>query len=146
MSGSNALPGAASLTETAFELVQLLEADGLHAGFSTSVRRGSSVGVVEVVPDPWSPPAELLAVRMAIMRAPATDQERFWRTLAELNGQFLGRAAFTLAPDGTVWLASSHPIHDMDSGEMLDLILWTANMADEMDDRLLDAFGRDLAV
>jgi hypothetical protein len=35
---------------------------------------------------------------------------------------------------------------DLDPGEMLDLILWTANMADEMDDRLLDEFGRELAI
>jgi hypothetical protein len=83
---------------------------------------------------------------MAIMNAPRTEGERFWRTLAELNTRLLGRASFALAGDGLVWLMSSHPLMDLDPGEMLDLILWTANMADEMDDRLLDEFGRELAI
>lgn len=146
MSGGEPHPRSESLTEAAFELVDRMESGRLEPGFSTRVSRGSSHGLVEVIEDPWSPSSNLLSVRMAIMNAPRSDGERFWRTLAELNTRLLGRASFALATDGVVWLMSSHPIVDLDPGEMLDLVLWTANMADELDDQLLDEFGRELAI
>ena len=146
MSGGDPDTRPESLTEAAFELVDRMESGRLPAGFSTRVSRGSSHGLVEVIEDPWSPSTNLLSVRMAIMNAPRSGEERFWRTLAELNNRLLGRASFALGVDGVVWLMSSHPILDLDPGEMLDLILWTANMADEIDDQLLDEFGRELAI
>ncbi len=146
MCPAQATPSGESLTETAFELVERFEAGQLTPGFVTRIRRGSSHGVVEVVQDPWGSPSSLMAIRMAIMRPPETDLEGFFRTLAEMNAKFLGRAAFALGADGIVWLSAAHPLDDLEPDEMLDLVLWTANMADEVDDALLDQFGRDLAV
>jgi hypothetical protein len=145
MSPAQATPSGESLTSAAFELVERLETGQLTPGFVTRIRRGSSHGVVEVVPDPWGSPSSLLTIRMAIMRPPEERREEFFRTLAEMNSDFLGRAGFTLGGDGVVWLSAAHPLHDLEPDEMLDLVLWTANMADEVDDALLDRFGRDLA-
>jgi hypothetical protein len=139
-------PPGESLTETAFELVERFESGHLTPGFVTRIRRGSSHGVVEVVRDPWGSPSSLMAIRMAIMRPPEGDQGDFFRTLAEMNAEFLGRAGFVLGADGIVWLSAAHPLDDLEPDEMLDLVLWTANMADEVDDALLDQFGRDLAI
>lgn len=135
-----------SLTAAAFELVERFESGGLTPGFSTRIRRGSSHGVVEVVRDPWGSSSSLFSVRMAIMRPPEEAPEAFFRTLVEMNASFIGRAGFSLGREGIVWLSAAHPLDDLEADEMLDLVLWTANMADEVDDRLLDEFGRELAV
>ena len=146
MSPAEAPAPGESLTSAAFELVDRFESGQLTPGFVTRVRRGSSHGVVEVVRDPWGSPSNLLAIRLAIMRPPEEDRGQFFRTLAEMNAGFLGRAAFSLGRDGIVWLSAAHPLDDLEADEMLDLVLWTANMADEVDDQLLDEFGRELAV
>ena len=54
--------------------------------------------------------------------------------LLGLNHDFLGRAAFSVAKGGIVFLTAGRPVEDLDPGEIIDLILWTSEQADHFDD------------
>jgi Tir chaperone family protein CesT len=118
-----------------------IEDGALQAGFEEPIHRGSASGFACVLPGQQDPESLLLIVRLAIMRAPASDREPFLERLLELNHAFNGRAAFSVSEDGVVYLTSGRPIEDLDPGEVIDLILWTSEKADEYDDILLTEFG-----
>ena len=63
-----------------------------------------------------------------------------------LNHASLGRAAFSVDADGMVFLTSGRPVADLDPGELIDLILWTSEYADDLDDQLLAEFGTENAL
>ena len=81
-----------------------------------------------------------MVVRLAIMAVPAGRVEEFYRTLLELNHGLEGRAAFSVDGGGMVHLVAGRPLEDLDPGEVVDLILWTADQADHHDDLLLERF------
>ncbi len=134
--------GTTSLSSVVARLIVQLDEGGLEPGFSTPVRRGSAEGTVSVQRSPVHR-THLLVVTLDIMRSPGTDRAAFLSRLLDLNATLLGRAAFSLDGEGIVRLQAGRPIEDMQAGELIDLIVWTADQADRLDDILLDEFGRE---
>lgn len=127
------------------EVVERLVANRLPAGYEAPIRRGSAAGTLSVVRDPDEGDEELLLVRLRIMREPR-DAPHFHRRLLELNGSMHGKAAFAVDGAGVVLLMAGRPLADLDPGEAIDLILWTADRADHFDDLLLGEFGEEHAL
>ena len=117
-----------------------LEDGTLDAGFEEPIERGSATGSVRVVKEPEHQES-LVVVRLSLMRVPEKAGAAFYQRLLELNHASLGRAAFSIGDDGVVFLTSGRPVADLDPGELIDLILWTSEYADELDDQLLAEFG-----
>jgi hypothetical protein len=113
----------------------------LEAGFEEPIQRGSASGFACVLPGQQDPDSLLLVVRLSIMRAPEANCEALFERLLGLNHEFKGRAAFSISDDGVVYLTSGRPVEDLDPGEIIDLILWTSEKADDYDDILLTEFG-----
>jgi hypothetical protein len=88
----------------------------------------------------------LLRVSLIIMKAPDDRRVEFYEELLKLNHRFMGRAAFSVNAAGVVFLTAARPVGDLDPGEVIDLILWTTEQADEIDDLLLTEYGYDNAV
>ena len=122
-----------------------LEDGTLVAGFEEPIVRGSATGSVRVVKDAEHP-EDLVVVSLSIMRVPQSADAAFYRRMLELNHATLGRAAFSIDADGVVRLTAGRPVADLDPGELIDLVLWTSEYADELDDRLLAEFGSENAL
>ncbi len=118
-----------------------LEHGTLAVGFEEPIQRGSASGFAGVVRQSEGPEGLVLVVRLSIMRVPVDHGEAFMDRLLGLNHDFLGRAAFSVARDGVVFLTAGRPVEDLDPGEIIDLILWTSEQADHLDDVLLTEFG-----
>ena len=138
------MPKILSLMELVDRILDGLEDGTLAAGFEEPIERGSATGSVSVVADPEHSES-LVMVRLSIMRVPETARAAFYERLLELNHASLGRAAFSIDADGVVFLTSGRPVTDLDPGELIDLILWTSEYADELDDQLLAEFGEGSA-
>lgn len=127
------------------EVVDRLASHRLAPGFEAPIRRGSAAGTLSVVLDPDDDDAELLLVRLRIMHEPR-GMPAFHRRLLELNRAMNGKAAFAVDESGVVLLMAGRPVTDLDPGEAIDLILWTADRADHFDDLLLGEFGAEHAI
>jgi hypothetical protein len=123
------------------ELVgRILATDADLAGFREPIRRGSAQGFISVEEDTEDAGAHLLVVRLGIIPVPESRKEALHAHLLELNHGLRGRAGFSIS-DGFVYLTAGRPMEDLDPGEILDLVLWTAEQADRFDDELMEAFG-----
>jgi hypothetical protein len=131
------------LGQVVAEVLDRLEEGDLPTGLNFPMRRGSARGILEVRPDPDEPHSDLFVIRLAIMKVPTTDPAPLFRKLLELNKVLGGRAAFAIGKSDIIWLFAGRPTEGMDPEEVVDLILWTADQADELDDQLLDEFGRE---
>ena len=121
-----------------------LEDGTLEAGFEEPIERGSATGSVRVVKDPEHA-EDLVVVRLSLMRVPEAAGAAFYERLLELNHASLGRAALSI-DEGVVFLTSGRPVEDLDPGELIDLVLWTSEYADNLDDELLAEFGSENAL
>ncbi len=122
-----------------------LEDGTLVTGFEEPIERGSATGSVRVVDDPEHSES-LVVVRLSLMKVPETADAAFYERLLELNHASLGRAAFSIHGDGLVYLTAGRPVEDLDEGELIDLILWTSEYADDLDDELIAEFGSENAL
>lgn len=130
-----------SLGALVSRIVEDLETGLISTGFEESIRRGSASGSVSVIDDPDEPGHQLLKVTLRVMKVPSERTEEFYRRLLELNRTFNGRAAFSVNATDVVSLTAARPVADLDSSEVIDLILWTSDKADDLDDKLLTEFG-----
>ncbi len=128
------------------DVVDRLETGRLHDGFLAPIRRGSAAGTLAVVPDPDEDGTSMLIVQLRIVRDPGTRNPAFYYRLLELNQAMNGKAAFSVDGEGVVLLTAGRPLADLDPGEAIDLILWTADRADHFDDLLLGEFGAEYAL
>ncbi len=133
------MPEINSLMDLVDRILDGLEDGTLVAGFEEPIERGSAAGSVAVLQDPEHP-ENIVVVRLSIMRVPEAAGAAFHERLLELNHASLGRAALSI-DDGVVFLTSGRPVEDLDPGELIDLILWTSEYADDLDDQLLAEFG-----
>ena len=139
---SAVMPERASLMQLVGRLADHLDRGTLRAGFMEPIKRGSASGFVLVIPTEDRSGDLILMVRLEIMKLAAeADREALYRRLLELNHGFLGRAAFSVDPDGTVHLTAGRPVEDLDPSEIVDVILWTSEQADHHDDALVEEFG-----
>ena len=122
-----------------------LEDGTLDAGFEEPIERGSATGFVSVVKEPEQQES-LVVVRLSLMRVPEKAGAAFYQRMLELNHASLGRAAFSIGDDGVVFLTAGRPVADLDPGELIDLVLWTTEYADDVDDKLLAEFGSENAL
>ncbi len=99
---------------------------------------------MRVVKDPEHSES-LVVVRLSLMRVPENAGADFYERLLELNHVSVGRAALSIE-DGVVFLTSGRPVADLDPGELIDLVLWTSEYADDLDDKLLAEFGSENAL
>ncbi len=139
------MPEITSLMDLVDRILDDLEDGTLEAGFEEPIERGSATGSVRVVQDPEHDES-LVVVRLSLMRVPETAGAAFYERLLERNHASLGRAAFSVGADGMVFLTSGRPVADLDPGELIDLILWTSEYADDLDDKLLAEFGTENAL
>ena len=139
------MPEITSLMDLVDRILDDLEDGTLDAGFEEPIERGSAAGSVRVVNDPEHLES-LVVVRLSIMRVPETAGAAFYERLLELNHASLGRAAFSIDGDGLVYLTAGRPVEDLDEGELIDLILWTSEYADDLDDELIAEFGSENAL
>jgi hypothetical protein len=135
------MPGIDQLMDLVSRILDHLDGDAAHEGFRAPVRRGSASGFVSIEADPDDPGERLLIVRLEIMPVPARAREPLLERLLLLNHDFRGRAAFSLDSDGHVSLTAGRPLAELDAHEILDLVLWTSQQADDHDDALLAEFG-----
>ncbi len=117
-----------------------LEDGTLDAGFEEPIERGSATGFVSVVKEPEKQES-LVVVRLSLMRVPEKAGAAFYQRMLELNHASLGRAAFSVDSDGMAFLTAGRPVADLDPGELIDLIPWTSEYADNLDDQLIAEFG-----
>jgi hypothetical protein len=122
-------------------ILERIEDGTLREDFQEPIQRGSASGYVGVVREDEEHDSLLLVVRLGIMKVPTGAEEGFFGRLLGLNHEFQGRAAFSVREDGTVCLTAGRPVEDLDPGEIIDLILWTSEQADDYDDILLTEFG-----
>ena len=139
------MPEITALMELVDRILDGLEDGTLAAGFEEPIQRGSATGSVCVVKDPEHHES-LVVVRLSLMTVPETAAAAFYERLLELNHASLGRAAFSIDADGVVFLTAGRPVSDLDPGELIDLILWTSEYADELDDGLIAEFGSENAL
>ena len=135
-----------SLMELVERILDHLEDGTLRVGFEEPIQRGSASGFTGVVRQSEGPEGLVLAVRLSIMRVPTDRRAAFMDRILRLNHKLLGRAAFSVAGDGVVFLTAGRPVEDIDPGEVIDLILWTSEQADHFDDVLLSEFGYEHAL
>lgn len=135
------MPGITHLMELVERILAHVDDGNAGNGFREPITRGSAHGFVSIEPDPDEPAERLLVVRLGIMPLPTRDRERFLAHLLELNHGFRGRAAFSIDSAGQVVLTAGRLLHELDAGEVLDLVIWTSQQADDHDDRLLEEFG-----
>ena len=138
------MPKITSLMNLVDRILLGLEDGTLRAGFEEPIERGSATGSISVIEDPEHLES-LVVVRLALMRVPASAAA-FYERLLELNHASLGRAAFSIDAEGVVFLTAGRPVADLDPDELIDLILWTAEYADDLDDKLLAEFGSEYAL
>ena len=135
-----------SLMALVERILDHLEDGTLRAGFEEPIQRGSASGFTGVVRQSDGPEGLVLVVRLSIMRVPTDRRATFMDRILRLNHKLLGRAAFSVARDGIVFLTAGRPVEDIDPGEVIDLILWTSEQADHFDDVLLSEFGYEHAL
>ena len=139
------MPKIMSLMDLVERILDGLEDGSLVDGFEEPIQRGSATGSVRVVQE--SEDAEsLVVVRLSIVRVPESVDVAFYERLLELNHASHGRAALSVGADGVVSLTAGRPVTDLDPGELIDLILWTSEYADDLDDKLLAEFGSENAL
>jgi len=139
-----AMQSLSSLGAAVSSILEAFESGSLVAGFETPIRSGSAAGVVAVIDSPDDPGIDTLTVSLPIMRVPDSGQAQFYQRLLDLNNTLYGRAAFSVSKDGIVVLTAGRNVRDLEPDELVDLIIWTAEQADHLDDLLLEEFGYDL--
>lgn len=139
------MPNITSLMHLVERIIDGLDDGTLVAGFEEPIQRGSATGFVRVQRDSEDG-EDLVVVRLSLMRVPETADAAFFKRLLDLNHASLGRATFSIGADGVVFLTAGRPVADLDSGELIDLILWTSEYADDLDDVLLAEFGEGSAL
>ena len=138
------MPEITSLMDLVDRILDGLEDGTLAAGFEEPIQRGSAAGSVAVLKEPEHA-ENVVVVRLSIMNVPEPAGAAFYERLLELNHASLGRAALSI-DEGVVFLTSGRPVEDLDPGELIDLILWTSEYADNLDDELLAEFGSENAL
>jgi hypothetical protein len=109
-----------------------LDADGF-----TSVKRGSATVGINVVED-----AGVLIFVARIMKTPGVRTDECFRMLLELNYTATSDAAFAVEKStDTICLRAQRSIPGMDYDEFEEMLSNVATVADEWDDRLLQAFS-----
>ena len=123
-----------------------LEDGSYEGGFCEPFQRGSADGTACILEDPDVRGEYVFQVQMVVMRTPPGREAAFYRRLLELNQDLRGRAAFCVDERGAVSLMAARPVLDLDPSEVVDLILWTSQQADRLDDILLKEFGYEHAL
>jgi hypothetical protein len=110
------------------------------------LHHGSAMGYIAILGADVQDADPVLQVKFRILRAPKEGGEELFRSLLHLNHEMADVAAFSIDDQDIVWLGAGRFVEDLSEGELREVIGQTAQLADRYDDRLLDAFGKDLAL
>lgn len=110
------------------------------------LHRGSTMGYVAILGADSAEADPVLQVKFRLLRAPREGGEELFRTLLGLNHDMADVAAFSIDNQDIVWLGAGRFVEDLTDSELREVITQTAQLADRYDDRLLELFGRDLAL
>lgn len=110
------------------------------------LHRGSTMGYVAILGAGSAEVDPVLQVKFRLLRAPREGGEELFRTLLGLNHDMADVAAFSIDNQDIVWLGAGRFVEDLTDGELREVVTQTAQLADRYDDRLLELFGRDLAL
>jgi hypothetical protein len=108
------------------------------------VHHGSSMGYIAIL-GAGTPGADpVLQIKFRLLRAPKEGGEELFRTLLGLNHDMADVAAFSIDNQDIIWLGAGRFVEDLTEGELREVIGQTAQLADRYDDKLIQAFGKDL--
>ena len=110
------------------------------------VHHGSAMGYVAILGADNAEADPVLQVKFRLLRAPREGGEELFRTLLQLNHEMADVAAFSIDEQDIVWIGAGRFVEDLSDSELREVIGQTAQLADRYDDKLLEAFGRDLAL
>jgi hypothetical protein len=110
------------------------------------LHHGSAMGYIAILGADAADADPVLQVKFRIVRAPKEGGEELFRTLLHLNHEMADVAAFSIDEQDIVWLGAGRFVEDLTEGELREVIGQTAQLADRYDDRLLEAFGKDLSL
>jgi hypothetical protein len=149
--------GARALVEAAIQALGLSPASvlaPLHPGSkgddqaSWTLQRGSAAILITLATrkiDAAGKECVFLRVISPVMTLPEpAKREALYKHLLELNAQGLSNAAFGLVGHRVV-AVSERPTEDMQVAEVTQMVRHLAALADTYDDRLVKAFGGELA-
>ena len=108
------------------------------------VHHGSSMGYIAILGAETEGVDPVLQVKFRLLRAPKEGGEELFRTLLGLNHDMADVAAFSIDNQDTIWLGAGRFVEDLTEGELREVIGQTAQLADRYDDKLIEAFGKDL--
>jgi hypothetical protein len=149
---ANEFLGARALVEAAIRTLGVepsvalaKEGDGQA---SWSLQRGSAAVLISLASRDSGHAGKVavyLRVISPVMTLPPPDKrEALFKHLLELNAQGLANAAFGLVGDRVV-AVSERPTDDMQGEEVSQMVRHLAAVADTYDDRLVEAFGGEIA-
>jgi hypothetical protein len=118
-----------------------------HGHASWTLQRGSARILITLATQtgPAGKTSVFLRVISPVMTLPEpAKREALYQHLLELNAQGLGNAAFGFASDRIV-VVSERPTENMQGEEASQMVRHLAAVADTYDDRLVKAFGGELA-
>ncbi len=149
---ANEFLGAKALVEAAIRTLGVdpstalaKEGDG-HA--SWTLQRGSAAVLISLATRDSGHAGKIavyLRVISPVMTLPPPDKrEGLYKRLLELNAQGLANAAFGLVGERVV-AVSERPTEDMQGEEVSQVVRHLAAVADTYDDRLVKAFGGEIA-
>ena len=110
-------------------------------GFS----RGASRGLLLLANHGERPEDAVVAVRVPLMRVPPGREAEFALALLEANVELGGIVAFGVE-NGVAQVVGARMVADSEDRALAGLAVLAAGAADAFRGRLLDEFGRDLAV
>jgi hypothetical protein len=115
---------------------------------SWTLQRGSAAILITLATREIGPAGKrcvFLRVISPVMTLPEpAKREALYKHLLELNAQGLANAAFGLVGSRVV-AVSERPAEDMQAAEVVQIVRHLAALADTYDDRLVKAFGGELA-
>lgn len=107
--------------------------------------RGESRGLLMLGNHDESADDAVVVARVPLMRAPTERAGAFSRRLLELNVSLAGLVAFALDED-VAFVIGARLLAEVDDAAIASLAQTAAGAADAFRERLLDEFGRDLAL
>lgn len=106
------------------------------------VSKGSAAIVIRLVGDKDN--AFVQAVS-PVMKVPPGNA-KFYETILSYNNEMGGLASFAVTPQGELTIQCARHVKGMSTEECAAIVFQVAHFSDLYDDKLLDQFGRTLAI
>lgn len=109
------------------------------------VRKGSAALAVRILAEKDPDAPGVLRIDSPIMRVPAAAPA-FWERILQLNHDLRGFGSFCVTPQGELHLTFACSARNLSAREVANMLAQLAQHSDDVDDKLLAEFGRELAL